>query len=312
VTAEHPDLLVGTETSDDAAVWRIGPDRALVATVDFITPIVDDARAWGRVAAVNSVSDVYAMGGKPLFALNIMCWNSQELPGEILHQVLAGAGEVAAECGFAIVGGHTVDDPEPKFGLSVVGEAHPDRILRNSGLRPSDHLVLTKAIGSGVISTAAKARAAPAEALDAMLASLFRTNAEAAETALASGATGATDVTGFGLLGHLGQMARSSRVNVTLDVGAVPLLQGARELAAAGHVPGGSRRNLEWIRAQVDLGTADTTSIALLADAQTSGGLLFGADREQAEAAVTRLAASGHACAVVGRAEPGEGMIRLR
>ncbi len=288
------------------------PDRALVATVDFITPIVDDGRAWGRVAAVNSVSDVYAMGGKPLFALNVVCWNSQELPGEILDQVLAGAREVATECGFAIIGGHTIDDPEPKFGLSVVGEVHPDRILRNRGLRPGDHLVLTKAIGSGVISTAAKAGAAPAESVEAMLASLFRTNAEAAEAALEAGATGATDITGFGLLGHLAQMARSSGVDVTLDVGAVPLLEGVRELAAAGHVPGGSRRNLEWVGEQVDPGTTDATTLVILADAQTSGGLLFGAEPQQAEAAVARLASSGHACAVVGRAEPGQGTIRLR
>jgi selenide,water dikinase len=311
MTAQHPDLLVGTETADDAAVWRLSADRALVATVDFITPIVDDPRAWGRVAAVNSVSDVYAMGGRPLFALNVLGWNA-ELPGEVLEQVIGGAAEVAAECGFVIVGGHSVDDPEPKFGLSVVGEAHPDRLLRNSGLRPGDRLILTKAIGTGVISTAAKAGVAPPEAADAMLASMFRTNAEAAQVALDCGAEGATDVTGFGLLGHLGQMAQASRADVTIDVGSVPLLPGARELAAAGHVPGGSRRNLEWISDRVDLGAADATAVLLLADAQTSGGLIFGVAPDRATAAVARLVASGHTCAEIGGAEPGNGKLLLR
>jgi selenide,water dikinase len=312
VTAQHPDLLVGTETADDAAVWRLSADRALVATVDFITPVVDDARAWGRAAAVNSVSDVYAMGGKPLFALNVLCWNATELPAELLGQVLDGAAEVAAECGFVIVGGHTVDDPEPKFGLSVVGEAHPDRLLRNSGLRPGDRLILTKAIGTGVISTAAKAGVASREAIDAMLASMFRTNEEAAQVALDCGAEGATDVTGFGLVGHLAQMALSSGVDVTVDVGSVPLLSGARELAAAGHVPEGSRRNLEWTGERVDRGAADATTVLLLADAQTSGGLLLGVDPGRAPDALARLSASGHACAEIGRAEPGRGILRLR
>lgn len=303
---------MGTETADDAAVWRLSADRALVATVDFITPIVDDPRAWGRVAAVNSVSDVYAMGGRPLFALNVLGWNVTELPGEVLEQVVDGAAEVAAECGFVIVGGHTVDDPEPKFGLSVVGEAHPDRLLRNSGLRPGDRLILTKAIGTGVISTAAKAGVAPPEATDAMLASMFRTNAGAAQVALDCGAEGATDVTGFGLLGHLGQMAQASCVDVTIDVGSVPLLPGAREMAAAGHVPSGSRRNLEWISERVDLGAADATAVLLLADAQTSGGLIFGVAPDRAPAAVARLVASGHTCAEIGGAEPGSGKLLLR
>jgi selenide, water dikinase len=311
VTADHPDLLVGTETGDDAAVWRISDDRALVATVDFITPIVDDARIWGRVAAVNSVSDVYAMGGRPLFALNLVCWNSAELPPRLLDGLLAGAAEVAAECGFVTVGGHTVDDPEPKFGLSVVGEAHPQRLLRNSGLRDGDALVLTKALGTGVISTAAKADRAAAAAVDAMVASMCRPNAEAAAVALDAGATGATDVTGFGLLGHLAQMARVSGVDLTLDAAAVPVLVHARDLAAAGYVPGGSRRNLDWVRDRLDTGPVDEVTLTLLADAQTSGGLLFGVAARAADA-VTRLRSCGHDCAVIGRAVRGSGMIRLR
>lgn len=283
-----------------------------MATVDFITPIVDDARTWGRVAATNSVSDVYAMGGRPLFALNVVCWNAAELPASSLDELLAGAAAVAAECGFAIVGGHTVEDPEPKFGLSLVGEVHPDRLLRNSGLRDGDTLVLTKALGTGVISTASKAGVAPVDAVDTMVASMCRVNAEAAEAALAAGATGATDVTGFGLLGHLAQMAKTSRVDVTLDVEAVPFLPHARELAAAGHVPGGSRRNLLWAAQHLEPGAVDEVTTLLLADAQTSGGLLFGAAEPAAQEAVERLRAGGHACAIVGRATSGAGAIRLR
>jgi selenide, water dikinase len=293
-------------------VWRISDDRALVATVDLITPIVDDARIWGRVAAVNSVSDVYAMGGRPLFALNILCWNSAELPARLLDELLAGAAEIATECGYVTGGGHTIDDPEPKFGLSVVGEVHPQRLLRNSGLRDGDALVLTKALGTGVISTAAKADRAEAVAVEAMVASMCRPNAEAATVALEAGATGATDVTGFGLLGHLAQMARVSGVDVTLDADAVPLLPHVRNLAAAGYLPGGSRRNLDWVRDRLDTGPIDEVTLTVLADAQTSGGLLFGLAAGAEQQAITRLRSSGHDCAVIGRALHGSGLIRLR
>lgn len=312
VTAGHPDLLVGVETSDDAAVWRLSDDRALVATADFITPVVDDARVWGRVAAVNSVSDIYAMGGRPLFALNLVCWNSAELPAELLGEVLSGAAEVAAECGYVVAGGHTVDDPEPKFGLSVVGEADPDRLLRNTGLRDGDVLVLTKALGAGVISTAAKAGKAGPAAVTAMITSMSRTNEAAAAAALRAGATGATDVTGFGLLGHLSQMARASGVDATVDAAAVPLLPHARDLAAAGYVPGGSRHNLDWVAGRIDRGPADDLTVTLLGDAQTSGGLVFGAAPDAAAAAVAQLRDSGHDCAVIGHVSAGTGMITLR
>ena len=263
------------------------------------------------MAAVNSVSDVYAMGGRPLFALNLVCWNSSELPARLLDELLEGAAEAAAECGFLTVGGHTVDDPEPKFGLSVVGEVHPQRLLRNSGLRDGDALVLTKALGTGVISTAAKADRAVAASVDAMVASMCCPNAEAAAVALDAGATGATDVTGFGLLGHLAQMARVSSVDVTLDAAAVPVLPHTRDLAAAGYVPGGSRRNLDWVRDRLDTGPVDDITLILLADAQTSGGLLFGLAPQAADA-ITRLRSSGHDCAVIGHAVHGSGLIRLR
>lgn len=308
----HPDLVVGIDTGDDAAVWRLDDTRALVVTVDFITPLVDDARTWGRIGAANAVSDVYAMGGRPFLALNLVGWNRDELPLDLLGDVLAGAGEVGAEAGFAVVGGHTIDDPEPKFGMVVVGEVDPARILTNAGFRPGDSLVLTKALGIGVIATAIKAGEASPDVIDAAVASMTRLNAEAATVALGAGATGATDVTGFGLLGHLGKAAESSGIDIDIDTEAVPVLPGAWQLASSGAVPGGSRRNLDWIEARLDRGVVDDTTVLLLADAQTSGGLVFGAEPAAAEDAVRRLRVSGHAAAIIGTAVAGSGRIRLR
>jgi selenide,water dikinase len=308
----HPDLLVGIDTGDDAAVWRLDADRALVVTVDFITPLVDDARTWGRIAAANAVSDVYAMGGRPLVALNLVGWNSAELATDVLVEVLDGGAEAAKEGGWITVGGHTVDDPEPKFGLAVVGEVHPDRVLTNARLRAGDALVLTKALGIGVISTATKRGQAPAAVVEAAVASMVRLNAEAAEAALTAGATSGTDITGFGLLGHLRKMVEASGVDAVINPGAVPLLPGVRELAGAGLVPGGTGRNLAWARERLDPGDTDELVITLLADAQTSGGLLFGAVPDAARTAVDCLRASGHAAAVIGRAVPGDGRIVLR
>lgn len=305
----YPDLLVGIETGDDAAVWRIDAARALVATTDFLTPVVDDPYTWGRIAAQNAVSDVYAMGGRPLFALNIVAWPSSELPASMLTQVLAGGASIGAESGFAVVGGHSVDDPEPKYGLAVVGEVHPERILTNTGLRPGDALVLTKALGIGVAATAIKGGSAPAEVVDVAVASMTASNAAAAVAALASGATGCTDVTGFGLLGHLAKMAAASGVDVAVDVAAVPVLTGVRELAEAGMIPGGTRRNRDWVTPSLDVGGTDELDVLLLADAQTSGGLLFGAAPDAAAAAVAEL---GGAAAVIGSVVAGTGRITLR
>ncbi|MGI5128517.1 selenide, water dikinase SelD [Pseudonocardia sp. CA-107938] len=304
----HGDLLVGTETGDDAAVWRIAPDRALVATTDFFTPVVDDARTWGRIAAQNAVSDVYAMGGRPLFALNLVAWPSVDLPVALLGEVLAGGAEIGREGGFPIVGGHSIDDPEPKYGLAVVGEVDPAHLLTNAGLRDGDALVLTKALGVGVATTAIKAGTATPELAAAAIASMTASNAAAAAAARAAGATGATDVTGFGLLGHLTKMAAASGVDAELDVAAVPFLDGVRELAAAGTVPGGSRRNRDWVAAAVDAGERSELDVLLLADAQTSGGLLFGAAPERAAAAVAEL---GAPAAVVGRVRAGSGKVVL-
>jgi selenide,water dikinase len=253
------------------------------------------------------------MGGTPLLALNLVGWNVDELPTELLGDVLEGGGEIAAAAGFVVAGGHTVDDPEPKYGMAVVGEVHPDRILTNAGLRPGDVLVLTKPLGIGITTTAIKADRCPEDLIGAAIASMTRLNALAADAARAAGATGCTDVTGFGLLGHLGRMAEESNVDVTIDVDAVPVLDGVLDLLADDVVPGGSRRNLDHVRSVLDQGRHDDTTALLLADAQTSGGLLFGAaDAGAAAEAVASLTASGHTAAVVGTADAaGKGRITL-
>ncbi len=309
--APDADLLVGAETGDDAAVYRIAPDRAIVLTADFITPVVDDARAWGRVAAANSVSDIYAMGATPLVALNLVGWNVDELTTEMLGEVMLGGGDVAAAGGFLVVGGHTIDDPEPKYGMCVVGEVHPDRILTNAGLRPDQDLVLTKPLGVGLVTTAIKNGEATPDVAAAAVESMARLNDVASVAALDAGATGCTDVTGFGLLGHLGRMASESGVDAVVEVDSVPLMPGARELADADRFPGGSRRNLDWIRERLDAGGRDETTSLLLADAQTSGGLVFGVERGRGEGVVADLGGSGHVAAVIGRTTAGNGMISL-
>jgi len=306
-----PNLLVGAAAGDDAAVWRLDDDRAMVVTADFITPVVDDARWWGRVAAANAVSDVYAMGGRPLLALNLVCWNAAELSSDLLVEVLLGAQEIATEGGFVIAGGHTVDDPEPKFGLAVVGEVHPDRMLTNTGFRPGDAIVLTKPLGVGVITTAIKLGTAADVVVDAALASMTRLNDDAARIAVAAGVRGATDVTGFGLLGHLGRAAIESGVDVAIEVASVPLLPGTRELAQAGSMPGGSRRNLEWADERLDRGGFNELDVLLLADAQTSGGLVFGVDPTEVDGVLAELDSTGHVAAVIGTATAGSGQITL-
>lgn len=304
---DNPDaLLVGTETGDDAAVWKLDDDRALVSTADFITPVVDDARTWGRVAAANSVSDVYAMGGRPLFALNLVGWNTDALPSALLGELLAGGQDVATAGGFVIVGGHTIDDPEPKYGMSVTGEVHPDRILTNAGLKPGQDLILTKPLGVGVLTTAIKADIASEDQAAGVIASMTRLNDVASKVALDAGATGCTDVTGFGLLGHLGRMAIESKLRVTVNWDAIPFLPGAVELAADGIMPGGSLRNLEWGQSMLEAGSHEVLHQQLVADAQTSGGLIFGCDPGETAAALAALAESGHTAAVVGATSEGD------
>lgn len=310
---ESPDLLVGALSGDDAAVWRLTDERALVVTADFITPVVDDPFNWGQVAAANSVSDVYAMGGRPLLALNLVCWNSDELPGEQLQEVLSGGHDIANRCGFVVAGGHTVDDPEPKYGMAVIGEVHPDKMLTNAGFLAGQALILTKPLGIGVITTGLKWGRADARVVAAAVALMTTTNAAASEIAIACGATGATDVTGFGLLGHGGRAAQESAVDLEIIVDDVPIINGARELAASGVVPAGTRRNLSWMNDRLDRGSGVAElDVTLLADAQTSGGLVFGVDPAEAPKALDLLEASGHVAAAIGSVHEGTGEIRLR
>ena len=272
---DHPDALVGYSTGDDAAVYRLG-DRAIVVTADFFAPIVDDPYDFGRIAAVNAISDIYAMGARPLFVLNLVGFPRKLLGDGILDAILGGASDVAREAGVPTLGGHSIDDAEPKFGLVAVGEVDPQRVVTNAAAKPGDVLVLTKPIGSGVITTAAKAGQAPHDSLAAAVAAMATLNRGAAEAMLAAGAHAATDVTGFGLLGHLHRMLLASGVAARLRAENVPLFPGARELAAAGHISGGSKRNLADVSPHVDFaGSVDTTTRMLLSDAQTSGGLLI-------------------------------------
>ncbi|HUG85136.1 MAG TPA: selenide, water dikinase SelD [Euzebya sp.] len=310
----HPDLLVGSDTDDDAAVWRIAPDRALVLTTDFFTPLVDDARTWGRIAATNAASDVYAMGGTPLLALNLVAWPMDQLGPEVLAEVLRGGADAAGSGGWLVVGGHSIDDPEPKYGQAVVGEVHPDRIMTNAGLRPGDALVLTKALGTGAITTAVKFGRAEDRWVQAAIASMCTLNDVAARVAVAAGVTGATDITGFGLLGHLKKMAAASGVDVVVDTAALPDLPGAREALLDGMVSGGTRRNREWAADVLDIARGvDDIAVWLAADAQTSGGLLLGVAPDQVAQVLAQLTADGLPAAVIGTVQGfGAGRLALQ
>jgi selenide, water dikinase len=265
------ELLVGLETGDDAAAVRIAGDVALIATTDFFTPVVDDAYDWGRIAATNALSDVYAMGGRPVVAVNLLGWPRGVLPFELAAEVLRGGMDVCAAAGCHLAGGHSVDDPEPKYGLAVTGVADPNRLLRNDTGRAGIPLSLTKPLGIGVLNSRHKATGERfPEAIEVMT----TLNAEAAAAALASGAECATDITGFGLLGHLHKLARASGVTAVIDSAAVPYVAGARDALAQGYVSGGTRRNLDWVAPHVDLTAISESEALLLADAQTSGGLL--------------------------------------
>ncbi len=270
-----PELLVGNEHADDAAVYRLSDDQALVATLDFFTPIVDDAYDWGRIAATNALSDVYAMGGRPIFALNIVAWPVDDLPLEMLGEVLRGGRDVAAAAGIPVVGGHSITDPEPKYGMVALGLVHPDRIARNSRVPAGATLILTKPLGLGMISTAIKQGRASADLTRAAVDVMTTLNREASEAMLEAGAEAATDVTGFGLLGHLHEMLLASGVAARIDAGAVPFIPGSVPLAREGVAAGGTRRNLEFVDPHVDWGDLDEPERLLLADAQTSGGLLI-------------------------------------
>ncbi len=275
-----PALLVGNETADDAAVYRVSEDLAIVTTVDFFTPIVDDPFDFGRIAATNALSDVYAMGGTPITALNLVAYPLDELGGAILRDILRGGAAVASEAGVSIVGGHSIDDREPKYGLAVTGTVHPDRLVRNSTARAGDDLFLTKPVGGGIVSTAAK-RGLASDALVAEQIRVMTTlNGEASAAALAAGVSAMTDVTGFGLLGHLREMVVSSGVAAEIDVDAVPAIEGVLDLLAGAEPPiaGGTRRNRDWAEEVVTWSEEVPEERRwLLCDAMTSGGLLVAA-----------------------------------
>ena len=274
-----------------------------MATTDFFTPVVDDPRAFGAIAAANALSDVYAMGGRPLFALNLLAFPVGRLGLDVVREIMAGGADKAREAGIPIAGGHTIDDAEPKYGLVVIGEVHPDRIWRNGGARAGDRLVLTKPLGVGILTTAIKRGTATPEQIEAVTTVMAALNRVAAEVAHGLGAAihAATDVTGYGLLGHLREMVEASDgVGAVVEAGRVPLLDGARELAAAGTAPGGSRSNLAYVSDISELSGVDPVTALLLADAQTSGGLLLAVDPSAADGLVGALADAGVAGAQIG------------
>ena len=309
-----PAVLVGTETSDDAAVYRLDDETAIVQTVDFFTPIVDDPYWFGAISAANSLSDVYAMGARPLFGLNIVGFPSNRLPLRVLEQILRGAIDKAAEAGVSVIGGHTVDDTEPKFGLAVTGIVHPERVLRNSTARAGDALVLTKPLGVGIISTAVK-RGLADEATAREAAELMATlNRAAAEAMIEVGAHACTDVTGFGLLGHLREMSAGSGMDVTVDAPAVPMLPAARAFAGADVVPGGTLDNLAHVEPYVTFAPGvSRVEQLILADAQTSGGLLISLAADRVDALLAALRARGvRQAAHIGRVtRPGPGHVTV-
>ena len=288
--------LVGAALADDAAVYQVSPDMALVATVDYITPVVDDPFAWGGIAAANALSDVYAMGARPLFALNIVNFPRDTLPLEILERVIQGGAAKVAEAGVAILGGHSVDDPEPKYGLVALGTVHPLRVMRNVGARAGDALVLTKPLGIGVLTTAIKRGLASEETIARAVEVMSTLNRAAGEAMVASGAAihAATDVTGFGLLGHLSEMLGAGDVGVRIEADAVPVLEETWGFVRQDVVPGGTRRNLASVERFVDWSERlDEYQRLVLADAQTSGGLLMAVDPSALEALIADLHTRG-------------------
>ncbi len=271
-----PDLLVGTDTVDDAAIYRLSDDVVLVQTVDFFTPVVDDPYDFGRIAAVNALSDIYAMGAVPRLALNIVGFPVNVLPLDYLGEILKGGADVAREAGVTVGGGHTIDDPEPKYGMAVTGLVRPGGFVTNSSAREGDAVVLTKPLGTGIIATAIKRGVAPEEAVAQAVASMTLLNRDAAEAALAHGVNAMTDVTGFGLLGHLSEICRGSGLSAEVWAEQVPLIDGAAQLAREGIVPGGTKRNLDYLSGEVEWAERlEPWQRWLLADAQTSGGLLI-------------------------------------
>ena len=310
---DDPNALVGHTTGDDAAVYRLSDDRALVVTADFFTPIVDDPYDFGRIAATNALSDIYAMGARPLFALNLVGFPRKLLSEGILDEILRGGSDVTRSVGIPTLGGHTIDDAEPKYGLVAIGEVHPDRMITNAAAQPGDLLVLTKPVGSGVIATAIKKAEAGAEVVAEAVSVMTALNDVAAEAMQSVGVRAATDVTGFGLLGHLRGLVRSSGCAAVVRADDVPTLSGARALAEAGHVPGGSTRNLEDLREALSFAdSVDPVTRILLADAQTSGGMLMCVSPDRLDALLQKIDSRTPVAAVIGEVTEGPaGTIRV-
>jgi len=307
-------ILVGPQTNDDAAVYQIDKETAIVQTVDFFTPIVDNPYDFGAIAAANALSDIYAMGARPLFALNIVGFPDNRLPVSVLHQILQGATDKAREAGIEIPGGHTVEDTEPKYGLVVTGIVHPKKVIRNSTAQPGDAIILTKPIGTGIITTAAKAGQASSTVLQAAIRWMSMLNKTAAEVMAMFRIHACTDVTGFGLLGHLREMTQSAGIDAAIHLSDIPLMEGARQLALAGFIPGGTRNNLEYIADAIRCAPEITeTDKLILADAQTSGGLLIAVPPAESEKLLKDLTTAHVSAALIGHfTTPGKGHIYIK
>lgn len=299
---EDPNLLVGIDYADDAGVYKLTDEIALIQTLDFFTPIVDDPYMFGQIAAANSLSDVYAMGGKPLTVMNIVGFEVKKLGPEILADILRGGADKVIESGAVIVGGHSVDDAEPKYGLSVTGICHPDKFWANKGAKPGDALILTKPIGTGIVTTAIKRGAASQADIDLVTETMATLNKVGAEVLMDYQVNACTDITGFGLLGHALEMAKASEVHIKLDLSQIPILPNTKDFTEKGMIPGGTRANLEWIKVDIAFDPAITPHYHfILADAVTSGGLLASIPADQAEAAIAQMQEKGIDARIIGR-----------
>lgn len=298
---EDPNLLVGSSTCDDAAVYRLNDQIAIVQTVDYFTPVVDDPYTFGAITAANALSDIYAMGAKPLLALNIIGFPCKALSLEVLVDILRGGADKVKEAGALVVGGHTIEDKEPKYGLAVTGLVHPDRVVKNAGALPGDVLILTKPLGTGIIVTAAKGEMADERTYNSAVKLMEALNDRASRIMLEAGAHACTDITGFGLLGHLYEMVAASNVGARVFLSQIPVLEKVRELASSGLIPSGAYRNLNYLEEKLQWnGSIDETDKLILTDPQTSGGLLMAVPGDKAAATLEALEAEGVTGAKIG------------
>lgn len=310
---DDPNLLVGITTSDDAAVYKLTEDMAIVETVDFFTAVVDDPYVFGQIAAANALSDIYAMGARPLFALNIVAFPSKTLPLDVLQEILRGGADKVREAGINIVGGHSIDDPEPKYGLAVTGIVHPDKVIANSTARVGDFLVLTKPLGIGIITTAIKRERADQGAIDKAVSVMTALNNGASEAMVEVGVSAATDITGFGLLGHLLEMVQGSGVGARIYLEKVPVIEEAWGYAKEDMVPGGTKANLEYVTPCIQWGEGiEKEARLILSDSQSSGGMLVSVPRNKEKMFLSTLDRKGVCGVVIGEVVDGKGIEVLR